>query len=177
MHRIWIVIVMSIWLGSGCIDKANEPGEHAGTSHEKFNVDQLMKDPSRYTGRKIKVEGIVTHVCRHGGKRLHLSTSGSDTKLRVRIGKDLKPFKRELEGSTIGILGTFSEERVHLKDLQKMKNSHAHEAHDESKDDEKSSSQNTNVSSAYIEQIEDRIKQSGKDYISEYWLTAKKINY
>lgn len=154
------------------------------SSQTVLTVNRIMNQPADYTGKKITVEGVVTHVCKHGGKRLHLSPAGSDVKLRVRTGKGLQPFKRKIVGNTVQVTGLFEEERLDQQYLNQLKKgqeaSHDHDAHQEkdpSGDDqgEKAAAEQGQVSEAYIQEMEQKIKNSEKGYISEYWLTAENL--
>lgn len=150
-----------------------------------MDVEQLMGEPAAHLDQTIAVEGVVTHVCKHGGKRLHLSKSGSDQKVRVRITGNMAPFDRELEGSTVQITGTFVEERLdeaYLKKLRKgeAEGDHHHDDHDHDHDhaDEGNAAQAAEqgqVSEAFIQEMEQKIEQSEKGYIVEYWLNAEKL--
>jgi len=163
-------------------------GEQSQTKEEQsiLQITQVTENPARYIDQKITVNGMVTHVCKHGGKRLHLSQTGSDEKLRVRIGKNMTPFERELEGSTIRVTGIFVEERMDQEYLDKLKKgsetaeSHEHDE-DHSHDAEQATGEQADVeqgqvSEAYIQELEAKINNSEKGYISEYWLTAESFD-
>ena len=126
---------------------------------------------------------MVTHVCRHGGKKLHISASDSDQKLRIKAGKNMSAFEREMEGSTVKVTGKFIEERINQEYIEKLKkggseeeHDHAGENHDHAHNDsskEKTDAQG--VSEEYIKELEQKIKNSEKGYIAEYWLIAEKV--
>jgi len=165
----------------------NGGGEDSQTSQNKsvLQVTQVSENPDQYTDQKITMEGMVTHVCRHGGKRLHLSGAGSDEMVRVRISNNMAPFERELEGSTIQVSGTFIEERMDQEYLDKLRKGQVSgESHDHQGDHDESGEPSTGeqadveqgaVSEAYIQELEAKINESEKGYISEYWLTAKSV--
>ncbi len=190
MIKRMLTILLLTALMAGCSNpKQNNNQDQKADSNPSsqtiLKVNQVMNQPAHYTGKKITVEGVVTHVCEHGGKRLHLSPSGSDVKLRVRTGKGLQPFKREIVGSTVQITGLFEEERLDQQYLNQLKKgqekSHDHDAHQEDassegEQGEKAAAEQGQVSQAYIEEMEQKIKNSEKGYISEYWLTAENIS-
>jgi len=173
MKKFGIVGLIMVFTILGCTGNQKENSRENDVASEVLTVGQVMDSPGNYAENRITVEGMVTHVCRHGGKRLHLSASGSDLKLRVRTGEDVPPFERSLEGSTIHVSGKLSEERFDQAYLEKLKQGESrkgsHEEH------ENASSSSGGVSQAYINELEQRIQASEKGYISQFWLTAEKV--
>jgi len=173
--RIALIFILAVVL-SGC---SNQETQDEASSVKKMDVEQLMDAPSSHLDQTITVEGVVTHVCKHGGKRLHLSKSGSDQMVRVRTTKNMAPFDRELEGSTVQISGTFVEERLDQAYLDKLRKGeeegdHHHEASGDEGADAQAAEQGQ-VSEAFIQEMQQKIDQSEKGYIVEYWLNAEKI--
>jgi ABC-type nickel/cobalt efflux system permease component RcnA len=150
---------------------------------EILEVTKVTNQPENYTDKKITVKGMVTHVCRHGGKKLHISASESDQKLRIKAGKNMSAFEREMEGSTVKVTGKFIEERIDQAYIEKLKkgdsgehHDHAEENHEHAhKDTSKATKEAQGVSEAYIKELEQKINNSEKGYISEYWLIAEKV--
>ncbi len=174
MKRFGIVGLILILSILGCTRNQKEKTKENDVDSAILTVGQVMDSPGEFTNNRITVEGMVTHVCRHGGKRLHLSASGSDLKLRVRTGENVPPFKRSLEGTTIRISGKISEERFDQAYLEKLKQGETKKESHEEHNNVPSSSEG--VSQAYINELEQRIKSSEKGYISQYWLTAEKVS-
>jgi len=58
-----------------------------------------------YMGQKIQIEGLVVHVCKHGGKKMFIV--GDDPEIRVKIdaSDEVTVFDMELEGSTVMVQG------------------------------------------------------------------------
>ena len=166
----------------------NGGGEDSRTSQNTsiLQVTQVSENPAQYTDQDITVEGMVTHVCQHGGKRLHLSKDGSDEKIRVRTGGNMSPFERELEGSTIRVTGIFVEERMDQEYLDKLKKGAGSSASHDHEDDptpeaeqatgEQADVEQGQVSEGYIQEMAAKINNSEKGYISEYWLTAESVD-
>ncbi len=36
----------------------------------RHEVDNLLADAEKLTGGKVTVEGVCTHICRHGGRKI-----------------------------------------------------------------------------------------------------------
>jgi len=60
---------------------------------------------SENVGKQVEIQGMVVHVCRHGGKKLFIV--GEDPEMRVKItaSEKVSVFEPELEGSTIKVQG------------------------------------------------------------------------
>ena len=177
-----LMISCSNQAGNDNQDAGKKAGEEKATAGQAYGVANVSKEPDKYVGQQIKVEGMVTHICKHGGKRLHLSKSGSDEMIRVRTGKNMSPFEKELEGNTIQVTGLFEEERLDREYLNQLKKDEAggeHHDHQEGEGGEDQGEQadveQGQVSESYIRELEAKIENSEKGYISEYWLTAESL--
>ena len=171
-------IALTILLAATIAACSNTVEEEKTTSQQVMQVEQVMNEPSAQVDQTLTVEGVVTHVCKHGGKRLHLSRAGSDEMIRVRTGKDLAPFERELEGSTVQITGLFVEERLdqaYLDQLRKGQKEADH--HDQTSTDETkaAAAEQGQVSEAFIQEMQAKIDGPESGYITEYWLNAEEL--
>lgn len=86
------------------------------------NAASMVISPEKFqdfaeanVGRQVEIQGMVVHVCRHGGKKMFII--GEDPEMRVKITASdaVSEFKPELEGSTVsvkGIIEPIAEEAV-----------------------------------------------------------------
>jgi len=95
--------------------------------------------------------------------------------LRVRTGGNISPFERSLEGSTVQVSGKLTEERFDKSYVEKLKKGETTKGNHESSEHDNASASQSGVSKAYINELEQRIKNSNKGYISQYWLTAEEV--
>ncbi len=65
-----------------------------------------------FVGSKIKLEGTVDHICKHGGQRLFLVTEDSEARIKVTPDEEIAAFNTDLEGSKIIITGIVEEQRI-----------------------------------------------------------------
>ncbi len=181
--KVFTVLMVAL-MAFSCTNKQSEKTATEKQDHsEVVKVTQVTNQPENYLDKKISVKGMVTHVCRHGGKKLHISASDSDKKLRIKAGKNMSPFEREMEGATVKVTGEFIEERINQAYIEKLKKGNSEEQHDHSegnndhthKDTAKEKKEAQGVSEEYIKELEEKIKKSEKGYISEYWLIAEKV--
>lgn len=68
-----------------------------------------------YMGQKVQVEGLVVHVCKHGGKKMFLVGDDPEIRVKVDASDEVSVFSMDLEGSTVvvqGIVQPLEEEAV-----------------------------------------------------------------
>lgn len=55
--------------------------------------------------KEVIIEGTVTHVCKHGGKKMFIMTEDPDVNVKIVTGEETASFDPELEGSYIKVHG------------------------------------------------------------------------
>ncbi|MEZ5073158.1 MAG: hypothetical protein R2751_19985 [Bacteroidales bacterium] len=95
-------------------------------------VEELLSNPADFEGKEVAVQGMVTHVCRHGGQKCFIVGEDGETQIRIVPGGDIDEFKVELEGSTVAFKGVFKiqtteENTAHVEDHEAQAH-HAEEA-------------------------------------------------
>ena len=134
-----------------------------------FTSDDLLKDISNQIDKEVAVKGTVVHVCKHGGKKLHLIGENPDERLIVFATEEVGKFERELEGSDIVLNGVVREKRIDEAYLDKW----AAEMEEHHKDDEDKDAFHKEQEN--IEKMRAEVKASEKGYISKYRIEAKKF--
>jgi hypothetical protein len=134
-------------------------------------VDDLLKDPETFVGKEVEIEGLVTHVCKHSGKRLHLTSTASNDMIRVEATGDITRFERELEGSDVRIKGLVRKLVIDEDYLAKWENemSSMGEGHEHSEDE---------AETELLANMKMRLENSGQDRVVSYWVdgTSFKVN-
>jgi hypothetical protein len=108
-----LALAFALVLITACGNKSGT-GEAEGPT---MTLKELLENPEPFTDKKIAVIGTVTHVCKHGGKRLHLTNTETNERLVVELGENMSAFARELEGSEIVVTGLLRETRIDEKYL------------------------------------------------------------
>ncbi|MBR9974083.1 MAG: hypothetical protein KFF77_00740 [Bacteroidetes bacterium] len=101
-------------LFTACGQKQDGEQTDAG---EVMTVSQLLESPDQYLGKEITLEGTVTHVCKHGGRRVHITDLEPNVKIRIEAPEEMAAFARELEGSDIVVRCILRETRIDAADL------------------------------------------------------------
>ena len=102
-----------------CGGHANQQNKTAGEQQEvavekaqTLEVDQLLDQADTLAGKQVEVEGICTHICKHGGRKLFLMGSSDKKVIQVMAGEQIGAFTAECVNSLVHIKGTLREDRI-----------------------------------------------------------------
>jgi RecJ-like exonuclease len=70
----------------------------------------------KMVGKTVEVQGMVTHVCKHGGKKMFLMASDPDVQVKITTGENVSAFPIELEGNTVWVKGKVEEMMVEVEE-------------------------------------------------------------
>lgn len=123
MKRIIILITVlsaSVFLlascgGNGRADrKAGTESGTAGTNSATtaLEVDELLMRAAELVGRQVTVEGVCTHICKHGSSKIFLMGTDDTQVIRIEAGKAIGGFKPECVNNLVRVAGSVVEERV-----------------------------------------------------------------
>ncbi len=111
-----LTLLLGMTLGlASCGDDSNKSKEQ--TSAEEvapaaLEVDQVLADPDSLVGDTIEIEGICTHICKHGGGKIFLMGSDDTKTLRVEAGESIGSFPQETVNSILRVTGVLVEDRI-----------------------------------------------------------------
>jgi len=80
----------------------------AGISAEKGMVvkpDNFQDVAADLVGKEVEIEGMVVHVCKHGGKKMFLIGENPDMRVKITASDKVSVFDAALEGSTVYVKG------------------------------------------------------------------------
>ena len=126
-----------------------------------ITIGDFNTEAGKYVGEEIQIEGIVDHICKHGGKRLLLVSDDGD----VYVDGEER-FDEEIEGSEItvhGIIDEFWVDEAYCLKLEE-ENIIAHNAGETDPADFESAQQE-------IQFYRDSMLSAGIDHISYYSIT------
>jgi hypothetical protein len=104
-------IVSAVLFGAVLMSACGQQHE-GGEGAAALTLAKFMEQPEQFIDKKIVLEGTVTHVCKHGGKRLHLTDTETNDRMKVELGENMPAFARELEGANIIVTGMLRETRI-----------------------------------------------------------------
>lgn len=128
-------------------------------------IGEFDAKAGEFVNKEIQINGIVDHVCKHGGKKILMVTDEGN----VHITSDER-FDESLKGSEITLTGVVVEERIDESTCLQMEENFI-KSHSEGKtSEEQFKEQQKN-----IQQYRDEMKAENKAYISNYSL--KYVNH
>jgi hypothetical protein len=99
-------------------------GNLSGSGTEAIvTIPEILADPLEYDGKTISIEGVITHVCRHGGDKMRVLQEGSELSIQVMLGNFTGQFDVASEGRPVKLTGVIVTEVTNLDEL-------AHHTHD-----------------------------------------------
>lgn len=180
-------IVLLLILGAALITSCQPNNKQTATPDitqqpATLEVDSVLAQAEQLAGQEIELEGVCTHICKHGGRKIFLMGSNNTRILRIEATKGEK-FDPNCANSIVKVKGILKEERIDETYLQKWEASLADktaESHGESaagcSTEKRARGESANTPQRRIEQFRERIAQqkeeTGKTYLSFYHLEA-----
>ena len=173
---------------SSCGKKKTTEQNNENTVQQSVNmdVDQLLADAEDLVDQSITVEGICTHICKHGGRKIFLM--GSDDTKTIRIeGGEVGKFDAGCVNNMVEVTGKVREQRIDEAYLQQWETRIAEqtaEEHGEGEEgcstEKKARNETGNTTTERIanfrERIAEREAKDGKAYLSFYYMEAEKYS-
>ncbi|MCX6288113.1 MAG: OB-fold nucleic acid binding domain-containing protein [Bacteroidetes bacterium] len=175
IKNLFLLVIPFLFLFASC-NQATKDAETKKADTATLAVKSFIDSAAKYVEKPIRIEGMVLHTCKHGGKRMFL-VDGSDTiRVEVTTGNNIPKFDESLIGSRVKVLGILKEERVDAKylneweaEVKKPAEDHNTGIHTGAKGHE---DQGTKEKLDEINSLRDDLKKSGKDHLSFYSIEA-----
>lgn len=153
------------------------------TAEAVVEVETLLAGATEYVDKIIEVEGICTHICQHGARKIFLMGSDETKSIRIESG-DLGAFDQKCQNSIVKVIGTLCEERIDEAYLQNWEAAVAANTAEEHGDGESGCETEKRArgetGSTTAERIADfrakiaaRKAAEGKEYLSFYYVVAQ----
>lgn len=160
MNKLFILIAATVLLSSCSNCNHTEKADDAVVIENQLALENIQPQGAEFLGQEVKTQGMVDHVCRHGGKKILLVGDGVDIHVFAE-----ERFDESITGKEIIVTGIVKEERTDEAVLLKMEED-AINSHNEGDDAEVR--QERMIS--YVNLMRDSLKNSGVDHFSEYYL-------
>lgn len=85
---------------------APQTADAAAAPMAVVGVDSLLADAASLVGRQVRIEGICTHICKHGGRKIFLMGSAPRRLLRIEAGERIGSFSPECVNRPVRVTGT-----------------------------------------------------------------------
>ena len=149
-----------------------------------MSIDDVMAKASGLVEQEVTIEGVCTHTCSHGAKKMFLVGSDDTKTLRIEAG-ELGAFDAKVVNNVVTVKGIIKEERIdeaYLVDWEtRLKNQteekHGNEEGEGGCDTEKNARGETaNTAEGRIADFRAKIaaekEATGKEYLSFYHVVA-----
>ena len=184
MKAKWMVAVMMVaacFMFSSC-GGSKKQAQNAEEAVTAMSIDDVMAKAADLVEQTVVIEGVCTHTCSHGAKKMFLVGSDDTKTLRIEAG-ELGAFDTKVVNNIVVVKGIVKEERIDEAYLQNWENSlkseteekHGHE--EGGCDTEKNSRGETaNTTEGRIADFRAKIaaekEATGKDYLAFYHVVA-----
>ena len=182
---IAIAIVAMTFIGTSCGNKQQKSASEATTEQSAssaLEIDSLLANAESLAGQEVTIEGVCTHTCKHGAKKIFLMGSDDTQVIRVEAGT-LGAFDPKCVNSSVRVTGTLKEQRIdeaYLQNWEAQLKAQAAEKHGTGEagcdSEKKARGETANSPEARIAdfraKIADRKAETGKEYLSFYFMEA-----
>lgn len=184
---IAVALFATTLIGTACGNKqqqnANSENNVEQTADSALEIDSLLANAESLAGKEVTIEGVCTHTCKHGAKKIFLMGSDDTQTIRVEAG-ELGAFDPKCVNSIVRVTGTLKEQRIdeaYLQNWEAQLKAKAAEKHGNTEagcdTEKKARGETANTPEGRIAdfraKIADRKAATGKDYLSFYYMEAK----
>lgn len=180
-RNIFIIALFAVTLlaSTSCWNNSNK--KETTEVAETYKVEALMENAETLAGQAVTIEGVCTHLCRHGAKKMFIL--GDSVTVRVESG-ELGSFPQECINANVQVTGTLVEDRIdeaYLAEWEAQVAANTAEEHgdeeeggcaaDKAARNEQGNSINERIQD-FRAKIADRKAKEGKEYLSFYHVLA-----
>ena len=184
--NLFLIAIASVIAFASCNNnkKTSETENETETTQTIVTVDELMTNAEQEVDNIVLVEGVCSHICSHGGKKLFLMGDDDSNTIRVEANDDIGAFKPESVNSIMQVKGTLKEERIDEDYLTQWEARLAEGVVDEHGEDgegcetelKAQGQEDINSETARIKDFREKIaarnETEGKNYLSFYYVEA-----
>ena len=165
----------------GNAKKQSQSAEQVSTV--AMSIDEVMAKAADLVEQSVTIEGVCTHTCSHGAKKMFLVGSDDSKTLRIEAG-ELGAFDTKVVNQVVTVKGILKEERIdeaYLVDWENRLKAQTEEHHGNGEggcDTEKNARGETaNTAEGRISDFRTKIAAekaaTGKEYLSFYHVVAE----
>lgn len=174
--------LLMVACGGNTSNKSKGEEAQAEVATTAMEIDALLASAEALVGQEVEIEGICTHICSHGGRKIFLMGSDDAKTIRIESGK-LGAFDQKCVNSIVKVKGMLKEERIdeaYLKNWEELEAANAAEEHGDGEggcSTEKAARGETGNTTEeriadFRARIAERKEATGKEYLSFYFVEA-----
>ncbi len=111
-HTFFLITAIMILAGCGAGSESRQE-----TITLEASIQELLAEPFEFDRKNVRIEGVISHVCRHSGDKMRVLQDGSDLSIQVMLGDFTGRFGTESEGLRVILTGTLLAELTNIDDL------------------------------------------------------------
>ena len=178
MKAKWMVAVMMF---AACVLSSCGGGKKQAQNAEEavaaMSIDEVMAKAADLVEQTVTIEGVCSHTCSHGAKKMFLVGSDDSKTLRIEAG-ELGAFDTKVVNNMVTVKGIIKEERIDEAYLQDWENRLKNEEGEGGCDTEKNARGETaDTPEGRIADFRAKIaaekEATGKEYLSFYHVVAE----
>ena len=114
MKRViaFAAIAIAAFAAASCGGNAGTKNTTDKQAAAAVEVDALLADAAKFTDKEVTVEGICTHICQHGGKKIFLMGTDDTQVIRIEAGEAIGAFDAGCVNNVVRVTGTLVEDRI-----------------------------------------------------------------
>ena len=174
--------LLMVACGGNTSNKSKGEEAQAEVAATAMDIDALLASAENLVGQEVDIEGICTHICSHGGRKIFLMGSDDTKTIRIESGK-LGAFDQKCVNSIVKVKGMLKEERIdeaYLKQWEELEAANAAEEHGDGEGgcstEKAARGETANTTEQRIADFRARIAErkeaTGKEYLSFYFVEA-----
>ena len=109
MKKFTLIAIISLsFLSSVSLFAQNKSSVKASAASDQIvsvKPDNFQDVASDLLGKEVEIQGMVVHVCKHGGKKMFIIGENPDMRVKITASEKVSVFDPELEGSTVHVVG------------------------------------------------------------------------
>ena len=140
-----------------------------------MSVDDLLACADSLVGQQVNFQGVCTHTCKHGATKMFMMGSDDTKTIRVEAGK-LGAFDTKCINSMVEVTGTLVEQRIdeaYLQNWEAQLKAQTAKTHGDGEAGGETGNTPEERIADFREKIAQRKADSGKDYLSFYYVEAQ----
>ena len=192
MKKVTVILglfSLILFLSNGCTSKNKQQKENANLTTEEMtilSVDQILESADSLNGQLVTVEGVCTHICKHGGKKIFLMGTDDTKTIRIESTEKTGAFSQNCVNSMVAVTGKLVETRIDEAYLAQWEEQLKNETAEKHGNNEAAgcASERKAQNEAPVNTIEGRIanfreriaaqkEKTGKEYLSFYHVEAE----
>ncbi|MDP3313486.1 DUF4920 domain-containing protein [Lutibacter sp.] len=115
MKKLVLFLFLSVLLTSTTYSQEGVKYGKKLTLKEKTSISELYKNPKKYVGKTVQVEGLIIKVCEKRGCWIDIASDKEFEKIRLKVEDGVIVFPLEEKGKKIIAEGVF-EELIYTKE-------------------------------------------------------------